>query len=67
MAVLAAAAIVAIFITASKYDEQRSAAYEAALQALSNGNDTSAERDFSALSDYRDVASLSVYHVNCGR
>ena len=60
-AVLAAAAIVAISITVSKYDEQRSAAYDAALQALSNGNYTSAEQDFSALSGYRDAASLSVY------
>ena len=60
-AVLAAAAIVAISITVSKYDKQRSAAYDAALQALSNGNYTSAEQDFSALSGYRDAASLSVY------
>ena len=60
-AILAAAAIMAIPIAVSKYDEQRSAAYEAALQELSNGNYTSAEQDFSALSGYRDAASLSVY------
>ena len=60
-AVLAAATIVAISIAVTKYDEQRSAAYEAALQALSSGNYTSAEQDFSALSGYRDAASLSVY------
>ena len=33
----------------------------AALQELSNGNYTSAEQGFSALSGYRDAASLSVY------
>ena len=60
-AVLAAAAIVAISIAVSKYDEQLSVAYEAALQELSNGNYTSAEQAFSELSSYRDAASLSVY------
>ena len=60
-AVLAAAAIVAISIAVSKYDDQRSVAYEAALQELSNGNYTAAEQDFSDLSGYRDAASLSVY------
>ena len=60
-AVLAAAAIVAISIAVSKYDDQLSAAYEAALQELSNGNYTAAKQDFSVLSGYRDAASLSVY------
>ena len=60
-AVLAVAVIAGISISISSRNKQRAAAYEAALQELSNGNYTSAEQDFSALSGYRDAASLSVY------
>ena len=60
-AVLAVAVIAGISISVSNRNKQRAAAYDAALQEMSNGNYTSAERDFSALSGYRDAASLSVY------
>lgn len=60
-AVLAVAVIAWVSISVSNRNKQRAAAYEAALQELSNGNYTSAEQDFSALSGYRDAASLSVY------
>lgn len=60
-AVLAVAVIAGISVSVSSRNKQRAAAYEAALQELSNGNYTSAEQDFSALSGYRDAASLSVY------
>lgn len=60
-AVLAVAMIAGISIILSSRNKQRAAAYEAALQELSNGNYTSAEQDFSALSGYRDAASLSIY------
>ena len=60
-AVLAVAVIAGISISVSSRNKQRAAAYDAALQELSNGNYTSAEQDFSALSGYRDAASLSVY------
>ena len=60
-AVLAVAVIAGISISVSNRSKQRAAAYEAALQELSNGNYTSAEQDFSALSGYRDAASLSIY------
>lgn len=60
-AVLAVAVIAGISISVSSRNKQRAAAYNAALQELSNGNYTSAEQDFSALSGYRDAASLSVY------
>lgn len=60
-AVLAVAVIAGISISVSSRNKQRTAAYEAALQELSNGNYTSAEQDFSELSGYRDAASLSVY------
>ncbi len=60
-AVLAIAVIAGISVSVSNRNKQRAAAYEAALQELSNGNYTSAEQDFSALSGYRDAASLSVY------
>jgi hypothetical protein len=60
-AVLAVAVIAGISISVSNHSKQRAAAYDAALQELSNGNYTSAEQDFSALSGYRDAASLSVY------
>ena len=60
-AVLALAVIAGISISLSSRNKQRAAAYEAALQELSNGNYTSAEQDFSALSGYRDAASLSIY------
>ena len=60
-AVLAVAVIAGISISVSSRNKQRAAAYEAALQELSNGNYTSAEQNFSALSGYRDAASLSVY------
>ena len=60
-AVLAVAVIAGISISVSSRNKQRAAAYEAALQELSNGNYTSAEQDFSELSGYRDAASLSVY------
>ena len=60
-AVLAVALIVGISISVSSRNQQRAAAYDAALQELSNGNYASAEQDFSALSGYRDAASLSVY------
>ena len=60
-AVLAVAVIAGISISVSDRNKQRAAAYEAALQELSNGNYTSAEQDFSELSGYRDAASLSVY------
>lgn len=60
-AVLAVAVIAGISVSVSNRSKQRAAAYEAALQELSNGNYTSAEQGFSALSGYRDAASLSVY------
>lgn len=60
-AVLAVAVIAGISISVSDRNKQRAAAYEAALQELSNGNYTSAEQGFSSLSGYRDAASLSVY------
>lgn len=60
-AVLAVAVIAGISISVSSRNQQRTAAYKAALQELSSGNYTSAERDFSSLSGYRDAASLSVY------
>ena len=60
-AVLAVAVIAGISVSVSSRNKQRAAAYDAALQELSNGNYTSAEQGFSALSRYRDAASLSVY------
>lgn len=60
-AVPAIAVIAGISISVSNRNKQRAAAYDAALQKLSNGNYTSAEQDFSELSGYRDAASLSVY------
>ena len=60
-AVLAVAVIAGISVSVSNRNKQRAAAYDAALQELSNGNYTSAEQGFSALSGYRDAASLSVY------
>ena len=60
-AVLVIAAISWISISVSNRNKQRAAAYEAAIQELSNGNYTSAEQDFSELSGYRDAASLSIY------
>ena len=60
-AVLAGAVIAWVSISVSDRNKQRAAAYDAALQELSNGNYTSAEQDFSELSGYRDAASLSVY------
>ncbi len=60
-AVLVVAAISWISISVSNHNKRRAAAYDAALQELSNGNYVSAEQDFSALSGYRDAASLSVY------
>ena len=60
-AVLVVAAISWISISVSNHNKRRAAAYDAALQELSNGNYVSAEQDFSALSGYQDAASLSVY------
>ena len=60
-AVLAVAVIAGISVSVSNRNKQRAAAYDAALQELSNGNYTSAEQGFSALSGYRDAASLSVF------
>lgn len=60
-AVLAVAVIAGISVSVSSRNKQRATAYDAALQELSNGNYTSAEQGFSALSGYRDAASLSVY------
>ena len=60
-AVLAVAVIAGISISVSSRNKKRAAAYDAALQEMSNGNYTSAEQDFSGLSGYRDSASLSVY------
>lgn len=60
-AVLAVAVIAWVSISVSDRNKQRAAAYDAALQELSNGNYTSAEQAFSALSGYRDAASLSIY------
>ena len=60
-AVLVVAAISWISVSVSNRNKQRAAAYDAALQELSNGNYASAEQDFSALSGYRDAVSLSVY------
>ena len=60
-AVLAVAVIAGISVSVSSRNKQRAAAYDAALQELSNGNYTSAEQGFSSLSGYRDAASLSVY------
>ena len=61
VAILAIAAISWISISVSNHNKQRAAAYNAALQELSSGNYATAEQDFSALSGYRDAASLSVY------
>ena len=60
-AVLVVAVIAWVSISVSNSNKQRAAAYDIALQELSNGNYTSAEQDFSELSGYRDAASLSVY------
>ena len=60
-AVLAVAVIAGISVSVSSRNKQRAAAYDAALQELSNGNYSSAEQDFSELSGYRDAASLSIY------
>ena len=60
-AVLVVAAISWISISVSNHNKQRAAAYDAALQELSNGSYASAEQNFSELSGYRDAASLSVY------
>ena len=60
-AVLAIAVIAGISISVSNHNKRRAAAYDAALQELSNGNYVSAKQDFSALSGYQDAASLSVY------
>lgn len=60
-AVLAVAVIAGISVSVSSRNKQRATAYDAALQELSNGNYTSAAQGFSALSGYRDAASLSVY------
>ena len=60
-AVLAVAVIAWVSISVSDRNKQRAAAYGAALRELSNGKYTSAEQGFSALSGYRDAASLSVY------
>ena len=60
-AVLAVAVIAWVSISVSNRNKQRAAAYDAALQELSNGNYTSAGQDFTALSGYRDAASLSIY------
>ena len=60
-AVLAVAVIAGISVSVSSRNKQRAAAYDAALQEMTNGNYTSAEQGFSALSGYRDAASLSVY------
>lgn len=60
-AVLVVAVIAWVSISVSNSNKQRAAAYDIALQELSNGNYTSAEQDFSELSSYRDAASLSVY------
>ena len=60
-AVLAVAVIAGISISVSSRNKQRAAAYDAALQEMTNSNYTSAEQDFSELSGYRDAASLSVY------
>ena len=60
-AVLAVAVIAGISISVSNRNKQRAAAYDAALQEMSNGNYASAEQDFSELPGYRDAASLSVY------
>ena len=60
-AILAIAAISWISISVSNHNKQRAAAYDAALQELSNGSYASAEQNFSELSGYRDAASLSVY------
>ena len=60
-AVLAVAVIAGISVSVSSRNKQRAAAYDAALQELSNGNYSSAKQDFSELSGYRDAASLSVY------
>ena len=60
-AVLVVAAISWISISVSNRNKRRAAAYDGALQELSNGNYVSAEQDFSELSGYRDAASLSVY------
>ena len=60
-AVLVVAVIAWASISVSSRNQQRSAAYDAALQELSNGNYTSAEQGFSGLSGYRDAAPLSIY------
>lgn len=60
-AILAVAVVAGVAISISNRNKQRAAAYEAALQELSNSNYASAEQDFTALSGYRDAASLSVY------
>ena len=60
-AILAVAVVAGVAISILNRNKQRAAAYEAALQELTNSNYASAEQDFTALSGYRDAASLSVY------
>ena len=60
-AILAVAVVAGVAISILNRNKQRAAAYDAALQEMSNGNYTSAEQDFSELSGYRDATSLSVY------
>ena len=59
--ILAVAVVAGVAISILNRNKQRAAAYEAALHELSNSNYASAEQDFTALSGYRDAASLSVY------
>lgn len=59
--VLAATAIAWVVLAEIDHGEQRAATYEVALQALAQGDYSSAEEGFSGLSNYRDAVSLAVY------
>ena len=60
-AVLTVAVIVGIALAGSNHKKRQAAAYEDALQALTQGDYSSAEEGFSSLPNYRDAASLATY------
>lgn len=53
--------IAGIALAESNHSKRRAAAYEEALQFLTQGDYSSAEEGFSSLSNYRDAASLATY------
>ena len=60
-AALTVSVIAGICLLVLRRNKLRAAAYDAALQALSNEDYTSAQQGFSAASGYRDAKSLAVY------